>query len=423
MNDIFRVGAYNGDSESENYNPYGFTASATAYIKGGTCRNVYGGGWEGNVGNHSGSISDSPAKDIPGETHVVIGDLAGGSFASGLPAVQRNVYGGGEGGAVYGSAYLTMNNGYIGYEYKNKEYVEKIEDDTKDSPNTLLEEAGCVFGGGYIDNSSVDKTYVTIYGGNIRNSAFGGGEIAAIGRGDMQAKASGTGYELKGIYRPGKTHLEMYSGHVHRNVYGGGRGYDNLGRVGSLNSAGYIFGQTEVHIHGGEIGTNAGVADGDGNVFGGGDVGVVYSAYEKSDGTFGKGVKSGTRYDGAYEGYYYQHDWNNSGKFVTVQVGSKTHTAESAAAYNTTYGYKSGDEGYVIAGDPVTERQFTEDCKVLVEPQCKVLVGVNVGGTEYSAGKYVPIEKLNLLGNKNTDATKWSCLDDTGIIIHNAVFW
>ena len=405
VDDIFGVGHYyyNTSNPADPKNNPGFTASANVYIKGGTCRNVYGGGWEGNVGNHSGSISDSPASDIPGETHVVIGDLAGSSFASGLPAIQRNAYGGGEGGAVFGSAYLTMNNGYIGYEYKNKEYVEKIEDDTKDSPNTLLEEAGCVFGGGYIDNSSVDKTYVTIYGGNIRNSAFGGGEIAAIGRGDMQAKASGTGYELKGIYRPGKTHLEMYSGHVHRNVYGGGRGYDNLGRVGSLNSAGYIFGQTEVHIHGGEIGTNAGVADGDGNVFGGGDVGFVYSAYEKADGTFGKGVKDGVRYDPLYQGYYYQYE---DGKFVTVTIDKDND------------GQPDKDKNDNI----IYERQFTEDCKVLVEPMCKVKVGVNVGGTDYSVGEYVPIEKLNLLGNKNTDGTKWSCLDETGVIIHNAVF-
>ena len=423
VDDVFGVGHYYYNTENDadpNNNP-GFTASANVYIKGGTCRNVYGGGWEGNVGKHPGSISDSPASDIPGETHVVIGDLAGSSFTSGLPAVQRNAYGGGEGGAVYGSAYLTMNNGYIGYEYKNKEYVEKIEDDTKDSPNTLLEEAGCVFGGGYIDNSSVDKTYVTIYGGNIRNSAFGGGEIAAIGRGDMKAKTSGTGYELNGIYRPGKTNIEMYGGHVHRNVYGGGRGYDNLGRVGSLNSAGYIFGQTEVHIHGGEIGTNAGVADGDGNVFGGGDVGFVYSAYEKADGTFGKGVKDGVRYDPLYQGYYYQYE---DGKFVTVEVPTY-YTAAEAAAYNTEHSLSPGSEGYKNEGDQKgtkTERQFTEDCKVLVEPMCKVKVGVNVGGTDYSVGQYVPIDKLNLLGNKNTDGTKWSCLDETGVIIHNAVF-
>ena len=416
VNDIFRVGRYNAST-----NPYGFTSSTTAYIKGGTCRNVYGGGWEGNVGAHTGSISDSPASDVPAETHVIIGDLAGGSYTAGLPAVQRNVYGGGEGGAVFGTAYLTMNNGYVGYEYKDKKYEEKTEDDTKATPNTLLEEAGCVFGGGYIDDSTVDKTYVTINGGHIRNSVFGGGEIAAIGRGDMQEKTGGTDYELKGIYRPGKTNVKMYSGHVHRNVFGGGRGYDNLNRHGSLHNDGYVFGQTEVSIHGGEIGTVSGVADGDGNVFGGGDVGFVYSAYENANGTFGRGVKDGVRYDGLYQGYYFKHKW-----YGDESTGSNI---DEDGFYTETVNilYKEGDdipEGKKVGDvkESKTERQFTEDCKVLVEPQCKVNVALTIDGTSYSKGDYVPIEKLNKLENKNTDATRWSCLDQTGIIIHNAVF-
>ena len=395
VDDAFaQTGAYYYNTKDPNdtkNNPYGFTASATAYIKGGTCRNVYGGGWEGNVGLHSkivdgvfgyADISDSPTGDKPGETYVVIGDLNGSSFTNGIPAIQRNVYGGGEGGAVYGTAHVKLNNGYVGYEYKYNEtskkyeYVEKIEDDTKDTPNKLLENAGCLFGGGYIDNSTVDKTEVILNGGYVRNSVFGGGEIAAIGRGDMKAKTSGSGYELKGIYRPGHTHVEMYQGHVQRNVYGGGRGYDNLSRVGSLNCPGYIFGQTEVHIHGGEIGTAAGLAKGDGNVFGGCDVGHVYSAYENSDGTFGFGKKIGTRYEDNEEGYYYKSD-------------------------NTT---------------------LTEDCKVVVEPMCQALLPVTIDGTSYAAGEFVPIEKLNKLKDKNTDSDTWSFLDDAGIIIHNAVF-
>ena len=397
VDDAFaQVGAYKISEDPEKNNPYGFTASATAYIKGGSCRNVYGGGWEGNVGLHSGGVSDSPAGDIPGETYVVIGGPDGSSFTDGIPTIQRNAYGGGEGGAVYGTANIKLNKGYIGYEYKDGNYVEKIEDDTKDSPNTLLEDAGCLFGGGYIDNSTVDKTNVILNGGVVRNSVFGGGEIAAIGRGDMKANAGGTGYELKGLYRPGKTHVEMYSGHVQRNVYGGGRGYDNLGRVGSLNCAGYIFGQTEVHVHGGEIGTAAGLAKGDGNVFGGGDVGHVYSALEEKDNegniVFYKGVKIGERYGvDAHQGYYFKHTWADSGE------GS----------------------GFIMDGE---ENIFTEDCKVVVEPMLQVMNSVTIDGHDYVPGQFVPIDTLNMLLDKNADASKWSCLDDAGIIIHNAVF-
>jgi len=376
-----------------------FTASANAYVKGGTCRNVYGGGWKGNVGRHDGAISASTDGDIAGNTYVVIGDLAGTGYASGIPAIQRNAYGGGEGGAVYGTAHLTLNNGYIGYTYNasgsddggtkdfDEHYEENIADITQPMPNTNLKDAGCLFGGGYIDNSIVDKTNVRIYGGHVRSSAFGGGEIAAIGRGTMSKTTSGgkTTLSLAGIHRPGKTLLEMFDGHVKRNVYGGGRGYDNLNRHGSLNSDGYIFGQTEVHIYGGEIGTAAGIENGDGNVFGACDIGMVYSAYENTDGTFGKGVKSGERYDGGKEGYYYQHAFADGGAFV---------------------------EGY----------QLTEDCKVLVAPECRVTTPVRINNHDYNIGDFVPIADLNTLKDKNTSKDQWSRLSDEGIVIHNAVF-
>ena len=371
-----------------------FKATSNAYILGGSVRNVYGGGWQGGVGSHKGDITADTTDDIPGDTHVVIGDVNGNSFTNGIPAILRNAYGGGEGGAVYGSTYLTLNNGYVGYEYKDGAYQEKEEDDTKETPNKLLKDAGCLFGGGYVDNSSVDKTNVKIYGGHVRNSAFGGGEIAAVGRGTVNKTTSGdqTKYTLTGLFRPGKTKLEMFGGHVHRNVFGGGRGYDNLNRHGSLNSDGFVFGQTEVHIHGGEIGTMAGVANNDGNVFGGGDVGFVYSAYENPDGTFGRGKKIGERYKDDHQGYYFKHEWAEDGSFITETVGT------------------------------TTENIFTEDCKVLIEPQAKVLADVTVNGKYYTPGQYVPIDDLNTLKSKAADGAKWNCLDPTGIIIHNAVF-
>ena len=471
VRDVFGVGAYYYNTEDptdEKNNKFGFTASATAYIRGGTCRNVYGGGWEGQVGKHTkyvdghlveASITDSPDDDIPGETHVVIGTLSTTpTFTDGLPAIQRNAYGGGEGGGVYGTTHLTLNNGYIGYVHLNADekqnergeivdatgeglkarFEEKIVDETWKSqetgeyiPNTNLYEAGCLFGGGYVDNSQVDKAKVTIYGGQVRNSVFGGGEVAAIGRGTISVSTSGgkTVRTLTGLYRPGRTNIDMYGGHVQRNVYGGGRGYDNLGGHGKLklNTDGCIFGQTEVHIHGGEIGTSDGLANGDGNVFGGCDIGFVYSAYENPDGTFGRGVKTGVRYDGGYHGSYFKHAWDNGGKDEQDET--------------------------LFAHDPKKpeERQFTEDCKVLIEPHCQLLhtykvpvldsdnnpvineqgeiettthIGesTTIGSKTYSPGEYVSIDDLNKLKDKNTDADKWNRLDPTGIIIHNAVF-
>jgi len=418
VTDLFGAKAYNAG------NTDGFTASANVYIMGGTCRNVYGGGWQGAVGTHKDNdITVDPKDDIPGETHVVIGNLTGKTFYDGVPAIQRNVYGGGEGAAIWGTAHVTLNNGYIGYVYNgsgsdnaettdfDEHYEKKLEDDTKPTPNSLLIDAGCLFGGGYINNSSVDKTKVNIYGGNIRNSAFGGGEIAAIGRGTM-AK-DGSRYVLGRIYRPGKTLIEMFGGHVYRNLYGGGRGFDNLGGHGSLNKDGYVFGQTEVHIHGGEIGTAAGVDDGDGNVFGGSDIGRVYSAYENKNGTFGLGVKAGKRYneglsagdkDYDYQGYYFKHKWYDDSS-TDDNIDSDGFFTEA------------------IGGGEKKKRIFTEDCKVLIEPSLKVVAPVIINGNSYSVGQYVTIDDLNTMKNKNTeDANAWSCLDTRGIIIHNAVF-
>lgn len=381
-----------------------FIASANAYIQGGTARNVYGGGWAGAVGYHTGDISAATTTDIPGETHVVIGKKDGTSFVDGLPAIERNAYGGGEGGPVFGTTNITLNKGYIGYRYFVDQasadpgaeligitdgggyYQEKLHDETWSGDGSYrLKDSGNIFGGGYVDNSSVDESNVTMYGGHVRNSLFGGGEIAAVGRGVIVASGEKNSVRtLQGIYKAGKTNVKLYEGFVHRNVFGGGRGYNNLGEGGKLYSDGYVFGQTEVDIHGGEVGTNAELANGNGNVFGGGDIGYVYSAYENSEGALCFGKKSGTRYDDGDEGYYYKYEngtWKTDG----------------------------------------TEKILTEDCKVLVEPHARVISGtISYDGKNYKVGDYVPIAYLNTLGNKNSG--QWGNLDTEGITIHNAVF-
>ena len=394
-----------------------FTATTNANIEGGMARNVYGGGYLGAVGMHHNTVDGElveaainlDATDIPAVTNVTIGKLDGTSFYNGVPAIQRNAYGGGEGGSVYGTTNLTINNGYIGYRYKNTsatttpkyEYVEELDDQT---PNAI-ELAGNAFGGGYVINSFVDKANVTMYGGTVRGSLYGGGELGPIGRGLMKNGATGGVENGKAhIYKAGKTHVKLFDGHVLRNVFGGGRGKDSWGGDGTkymdadliptldLKAKGYVFGQTEVDVYGGEVGTDEGVALGYGNVFGAGDVGCVYSAYENGSGNLCIGKKEGTRYDGKdnSEGYYYKYE---NGAFAT-----------------------SGGE-YIL----------TEDCKVLVEPWCKANSNVTINGTAYAAGEYVPTSTLNYLGNTTASATDWADLGKTdvnkeGVIIHNAVF-
>ncbi len=409
-----------------------FIASANAYIEGGRARNVYGGGWEGSVGKHEGVpyttkddkgndvqkidvIAGDYTHDILGETNVVIGKTDGTDFYDGIPAIERNAYGGGEGGPVYGTAHITLNNGYIGYVYNkdgrdsigtdiDEHYEEKINDETADKEGTLFD-SGCIFGGGYIDNSSVDVTEVRMYGGYIRNSLFGGGEIAAIGRGAADETKDENGVantirSLTKIYKAGAANVYLYDGHVLRHVFGGGRGYDNLGGVGHLYSDGYVFGKTGVNIYGGEIGSEDGMANGYGNVFGGGDVGYVYGAY-MDNGELHVGIKDGERYDEEWEGYYYKY-----------RVGTTEYTPGTKPDDDDPNWIKDGDE-YIL----------TEDCKVLVEPWCKVKEGhsVAIHDSTFAANSYVPTEYLHYLKDKNSDS-RWSSLDDRGIIIHNAVF-
>ena len=380
-----------------------FTATTNAYIEGGTVRNCYGGGYEGNVGytemqtqTVGGKEVTSIKKDIPAVANVVLGIRkdqatlpADYGFYKGVPAIQRNAYGGGEGGSVIGTANLTINNCYIGYTYNDasEAYEPKLDDETwkvESERAGRLKDCGNAFGAGYDDKSTVDFTNITMWGGIIRSSIYGGGEIATVGRGKTTI-LFGLDRGLEAIYKYGKTHIEMYNGHVMRNVFGGGKGYNILGYGGTneLYTDGYVFGQTEVHIHGGEIGTVEGVADGYGNVFGAGDVGFVY----------GKG---------------YFSTKTNTDKAAGITTGSPNHY------------YYYDDEG-----------NLTEDCKVVVAPELQAKSATTINGKNYAAYAYVLTDDLNTLHKKNEDGTwpgEWNALDtgtegnERGIVIHNAVF-
>ena len=401
--DIFGVGAPSED------NPAGFIATANAYIKGGTVRNVYGGGWEGNTGYHNGKISDvaNNVTDRDGEAHLVVGVAGDDNFFTGAPAITRNVYGGGEGGSVFGTAYIKMNNGYIGYRYKNVaaegatanyQYVEELDDNGND-----ISEGGNIFGGGYVANSYTDASDIAMYGGTVRGCLYGGGEIGPIGRGSANSDASiapapsGTIINAAAkIYKGGSTSVTLYDGRVLRDVFGGGRGFDNWGGNGTkymkpevvavtdFSSKGYVFGSTAVYIRGGEVGTEEGVMDDYGNVFAGGNEGFVFSAIGKKMGTK---VSDDELVDG-----------------IPTNGGG--------------YYYKDG----VIANG------LTRDCSAVIEPYCKVIAagGITIDGTRYAQGDYVSVEALNKLGNKERSSADWAKVfrgDNTdGIVIHNAVF-
>lgn len=396
-----------GDALNEDH-----LASATAYLQGGKVRKIYGGGYQGHIGRHASDDAKRPVAgattgDVLANSYVVIGiredqsnKPADYGYYHGVPTVEFNAYGGGEGGSVFGTANLTLNNAFIGYRYSDTEpadqtrtvvpayggyYQEKLDDETWTGGgiNRLID-CGNVFGGGYDDLSTCDFTNTIIWGGKIRNSLFGGGEIATVGRGATK-QTTGAQRDLEQIWKHGGTHIEMYNGHVMRDVFGGGKGYNELkyGESAMLYTDGYVFGQTEVYIHGGEVGTTEGVAKGYGNVFGGGDIGYVY----------GKGKKgtASSDYTGSPGHYYYY------------------------------------DDNHVL----------TEDCKVVIAPylQKKSEGTKTIGTKEYKQWDYVETDDLNtILADKDNDGN-WQGVwlndlftgdadkeEERGVTIRNAVF-
>ena len=209
-------------------------------------------------------------------------------------------------------------------------------------------------------NSDVDIANITLWDGIIRNSMYGGGEIATIGRG-KQAKNTSNEFEVT-IHKPGETHVTMMGGIVLRDIFGGGRGFNNWKTEDKEegNTNGYVFGQTDVNIHFGTIGTPEGVSKGYGNVFGGGNIGFVYSQHGKEA-----------------DGWYYED-------------------------YST--------------------KKLSEDTRVEVKVYGKALASVTIDGTSYTEGDYIPNTKLDKLSNSNEDKLKRAKVDQSGITIYNAVF-
>jgi len=353
--------------------PVQMNTDSKVYLAGGTCTNSFGSGLQG---------------DVYGNTYTYVGREVCGSdpavtYYDGDPTITRSLYGGGEQGSVENTAYVYLYNGHVGYSYDENaahdslKYVMNIDYDQP--ADSVLYNNGNVYGGGYGEDAHTINTVVTMTGGTIRNSLYGGGEIAAIGKGTIQLDADGITRNLQGIQVAGSAQIMMYGGHVLRDVFGGGRGYSfNLNGdevIGTkFYSDGYVFGQTDVHIYRGEVGTadKESLDLGYGNVFGGGNVGFVYS---------GTGTKA------------------------TETSGNRT-------------------KGYYYAG---SSDQMTEDCSVIISPYAKVTDagGVDINGVHYDQCAYVPTSALNFLKGKSdpTDSLKWEKMDYlTGVTVHNAVF-
>ena len=207
--------------------------------------NVFGGG-SGSVPyfDETAGISKylSTAGSVEGNTKVTI---SGGH-------VITNVYGGCEATNVKGSATIKMMGGTVGVPRTVAQIVAH--------PLT-----GYIFGAGKGDQriffnkeTNVDRTEVTIEGGRVYGSIFGGGEDGHVFQNTTVTigKTDGTGPTIgtKGI------------SYVDGNVFGGGRGFS-----GEALTAGNVGGSVELNIKGGRV---------LGSVYGGGRLASVgYGLY------------------------------------------------------------------------------------------------------------------------------------------------
>lgn len=350
------------------------------------------------------------------------------TFADDTPRISigGSVYGGGRQGAILENKEQKSENGSRILDENGDPKIEiaggpdagkssvTIYEGVIGSAEALADGNGNVFGGGFGPAANVMQTTVKLFDGTVWNSIHGGGEIAAVGRGYMDPPIDKIPI-LNHVEKQGSTTVEMYGGEVKRNVFGGGRGYSYASDDGSyaqvrLYTDGYVFGSTKVRIYGGIIGTPEGVAEGYGNVFGGGDVGFLYSGNERK--VVGEGVVGVKDVNFLEKGKAYYVIPSND------YLASKGLTTKQILSF-----FADPDDAL-----PESRGDLSVACDVLIEPWCKVKEGktITVHGHEYTAGEYIPTEELDYLKYKDTPTSspnsEWEKLDDAGIIIYNAVF-
>ena len=284
----------------------------------------YGNVFGGSAGEAAPNVADDPRNlylyspaffsGYVNETDVTIGKTRA-DFASDeeyntyvetrAPKIYASVYGGGQDGHVRRDTKVTVNNGEIGKPYDDTN-ISLLKTDNINDPQWL--HRGNVYGGGsgitkYV--ADIDKIYaagytgdkipasdysnssgsvtrftqVDIKGGIVHRNVYGGGSLGSVGAPNMKQT-----YDL---YRPGQPNIEGIP------VNGPGRQSLNLvnigGQIGAAVSSrahygGDVFGagrgnpSLDAEQFGTSIWTRVNVRNGAtifGNVFGGGDAGIV----------------------------------------------------------------------------------------------------------------------------------------------------
>ena len=256
--DPYATNLYNGQYYYDSNHTQEAAGGASVATDGHTYYgNVFGGG-SGSVPYFDHTLGRSvylhSAGQVKGDTHVTI---SGGH-------ILTNVYGGCEATNVEGSANVTMTDGTIGVPRTDTQIIAH--------PLT-----GYIFGGGKGDqriffnkDTNVKDAVVTVEGGRIYGSVYGGGEDGHVMRNvtltiGKQTQTTGANDQvITTTSGPtiGTEGTSYYDGHV----FGGGRGFG-----GDALTAGNVGGSVDMNILGGSI---------LGSVYGGGRLASVgYGLY------------------------------------------------------------------------------------------------------------------------------------------------
>ncbi len=468
-----------------------YTVATNVRMMGGVAANVYGGGFSGPVGGtyenggalvvYETEVTDASdvikVTDFTASSNVFIGvEKDDATNADGVPAISHSVYGSGNAGAVYGTSYVTMDNGYVGYDYRQytdaewtamsesqkegltregKYYIERVKIQPSATSN-LLADNGNLFGGGYGEYARALNSHVRLNGGVIRNSLYGGGEMAAIGWGTVQLDPIANDLVLKEIQYAGISFVEMYGGEVHADAFGGGRGYaiDGNGRMDygkNFRTDGYVFGNTDINVYRGTVGTDLTVLEingSHGNVFGGGNIGYVYGAGKELTGDEYTAIATNENNPNCKivgDGYYYVK--NADGTFYTHPTTKLMKLTEDSRVNIMAYG--KAMESVTIPYSVEYHAGFTVPALImermkkaanwngpqpaslssLINDNNEVITDFTFSDNgEFAKGELIPNEALNSLtngiaeGDPTEHAAIWEKIDDSGIVIKNAVF-
>ena len=319
------------------YAPYDKYADADGkYEDGSSAAGGYSSGTDGHTfygnvfGGGSGYYPYKPGRwlkeagSVGGNTEVII---SGGH-------ILTNVYGGNEMTDVDGSCTITMSGGSVGV------------------PRTLAQIAAhpvtCyVFGGGKGDqrvlfnqDTNVDNVNVTITGGRIFGSVFGGGEDGHVLGNVTMTIGDASDHS-------GPTVGTWGTSYVDGNIFGGGRGFG-----GEALTAGVVCGNVDLSIHGGTM---------LGSVYGGGrlaSVGTRLVGADQAD--YGELIPDGKRQIVNHDGTATMVDASGvTHGYITVNITGGKIGNEYEYRYLTSSVDISGMTADEIAEARTTELQET----------------------------------------------------------------